>query len=82
MDLSDSCPDVNPVYYNNDQHGKVGHRYNRGMNIMGGTSHFLVGFKNHSTGENTYLVLQIWPKTCGWETHRSQKWTCYYYFAK
>lgn len=32
------------------------------MNIMGGTSHFLVGFKNHTTGENTYLLLQIWPK--------------------
>ena len=32
------------------------------LHVMGGTNHFLIGFKVHSVGENTYVIQYIWSK--------------------
>lgn len=36
---------------------------NSGMNVMGLTNFFPIGFKAHSRGGNACLILQMWPTT-------------------
>lgn len=40
--------------------------------VTGITNTFLISFIAHSPGGNTYLVLQIWPRTCHQEAHNPQ----------
>lgn len=75
-----SHPAVNPVIHHNDQHDKIcpeeekdfSLQINNGMNVAGITDCSLSAFKSCFQEENTCLVLQIWPRTHGWEAHRFQ----------
>lgn len=56
-------PTVNLVKCNNDQWGKDALRYNSGMNAIGVTSTFMLGFMAHHRGGNTCVGPQVWPRT-------------------
>lgn len=53
--------------YNSDQPGSL---TEWGCQCQGLSSCFLIGFKAHSTGWNSYLALKIWTKPC-WEGHKT-----------
>ena len=54
--------------------------YLSSTNVLGVTNHFLIGFKAHSMGRNSYLTLLNWPRTQGYKLRG--KFTNYYYSVK
>ena len=55
------------------------HRFNSDINVTGVTNCLLIRFTVCCTGGNSYLLLQIWPRTHDWGAHRHWGWSYYYY---
>lgn len=63
---------MNPGSDNRDDMGRYGHWYNSGLNVIGVTKHFLVGFKAHATRQNMYIpgnIIKAKKKKDFWKTH-------------
>lgn len=52
------------------------------QDINGITNCFLIGFKAHSTGDNSSLGTVNLTETCDWESHRQTLGESLLYFAK